>query len=197
MQLRTEDRGVEIRRAIDNGPLLAGRFLLTGMKRLILFLVIANVASAGTSWTHRTVEGEGGGGNGDYYFYQSFRPKSGSDVMRVLKARAVYAFDPSSRTVTVADYLFSDGVHIRIAHASRKDANRLFEGEDVGMETVREYRIPFEITRGRMIKPKAGTKLSEPQQADLLNLVHVLAMQRCSAPVRQPDAAVRSGLNGN
>ena len=152
------------------------------MKLLILFALLTTSAFAGTPWTHKTIEGEGGGTNGDYYFFQSFTPTRGSDVMSVLKARAVYAFDPTSEVILVADYSFSDGLHVRISQALRKDANVLFAGDDVEMKTIREYRIPFEVTRGQMIKPQAGTKLTEPQQADLFNLIHVLAIQRCAPP---------------
>ena len=152
------------------------------MKLLILFALFATSAIGGTPWTHKTIEGEGGGTNGDYYFYQTFTPKSGSDVMSVLKARVVYAFDPSSDTILVADYSFSGGLHVRISHALRKDAVALFSGDDVKMKTIRDYMVPFELVRGQMIKPKTGTKLTETQQGDLFNLIHVLAMQRCTPP---------------
>jgi len=179
-------------------PTVNKRELPTGAagSLLILFALLTTSAIAGTRWTHRTIEGQGGGNIGDYFFFQEFTPKRGSDVMSVLKARAVYASDQASEFILVADYSFSDGLHVRISQASWKDAKMLFEGADVNMATIRDYKVPFEITRGSMIKPRAGTKLAESEQGDLFNLVHVLGMQRCTLPSSEQGGAANTAKPG-
>ena len=152
------------------------------MKILILFTLIVSSALANTQWTHQVSEGQDGGIAADYYFYKAFSPKSESSVMSILKARVVYAYGyhPESESIIVADYDFHNGLRINISRADKADIIALISGKDVKMKSIRDYTVPYEMVRGQMLRPTKETKLTDAQQGDIFNLVHVLCMQRGS-----------------
>lgn len=63
------------------------------MKMLLICLAALTVPCLGdVPWSHKVVEGEGGGVNANYFLYETFKPDYGDGtLMGVQRVRAIYA----------------------------------------------------------------------------------------------------------
>jgi|GEM_PF-5669693 len=101
------------------------------MKKLLTFLMLFVVTAAcGGEWSDSTVEGEGGGANANYFFYETFKPDYGNGtVMSVQKVRAIYALKPDAE-ILVIDYIMENGIRVVETKTARESLADLIAGRD-------------------------------------------------------------------
>lgn len=148
------------------------------MKILLVLFSILNLQSlwAGV-WTHSVVEGEGGGINANYFFYQTFKPEYGDGtLMSVQKVRAIYA-QSWEAGIVVIDYFLEDGIRVVTMQAAKESLTDLIAGKDVDFKKTNEFKIEAETSVG-YLTPKITKEMTKIQQERILNLVSILSMQR-------------------
>jgi hypothetical protein len=152
---------------------------------LILFVALALPCFGGVSWSHRVTEGEGGGINANYFFYETFRPDYGDGtLMSVQRVRAIYVLKPEG-DIVVIDYFLGGGIKVAEMRAKREDLLDLIAGKDVELKKIGEFSIETETSVG-YLKPKNPTELTADQQERIFNLIHILSMQRSPIKANKP-----------
>lgn len=129
---------------------------------------------ADTAWTHKNVEGQGGGVAADYVFYKTNA-----------QLRAIFAYDYPQEHIIVADYAltgWASDISVKIMKAKPDDINKLSEGKDVEFKIVRDYKLDLDKKRGFMTVLKDNKNLTTEQQNDIVNLIALLSLQRIPMP---------------
>ena len=77
------------------------------MKTLLALLTLLSFNAFGASpWTHGVIEGEDGGINANYFFYDTFKPDYGDGtLMSIQRVRAIYAQNPESQGLPARENL--------------------------------------------------------------------------------------------
>ena len=148
------------------------------MKTLLILLVMLNLpAFGGVNWSHRVVEGEDGGINANYFFYETFKPVYGDGtLMSVQRVRAIYALKREG-DIVVIDYFLQGGIRVVAMRAARKSLDELIAGKDVDFKKTNEFSIEAKTSVG-YLTPKNPKALNDEQREQIFNLVYILSMQR-------------------
>ncbi|MEZ5327436.1 MAG: hypothetical protein R3F19_20490 [Verrucomicrobiales bacterium] len=148
------------------------------MKTLLILLTVLNLHAFGAgAWTHSVVEGEGGGINANYFFYETFKPDYGDGTsMSVQRVRAIYAQNPE-RDIVVIDYFLQNGIRVVAMRAAKESLADLIAGKDVELKKTNEFSVAAETSVG-YLTPKNPKALSDEQRERIFNLVYILSMQR-------------------
>jgi hypothetical protein len=166
------------------------------MERLLILLVMLTLPSlGGVKWSHSVAEGEDGGMNANYFFYETFKPDYGDGtLMSVQRVRAIYALKREG-DIVVIDYFLQGGIRVIEMRAKRESLAELVAGRDVEFRTTSGFTVKTE-TSGGYLTSKDSKALTAAQRERIFNLVHILSMQR--SPIKSEQAAadpaaVRSG----
>ena len=148
------------------------------MKTLLILLAMLTVpAFGGVNWSHKVVEGEDGGINANYFFYETFKPDYGDGtLMSVQRVRAIYALKREG-DIVVVDYFLKGGIRVVTMRTARESLEILIAGKDVVFKKINEFLIETETSVG-YLTPKNKKALNNKQREQMLNLVYILSMQR-------------------
>ena len=142
-------------------------------------------AFGGANWSHKVVEGEDGGINANYFFYETFKPDYGDGtLMSVQRVRAIYAQNREG-DVVVIDYYLQTGIHVVAMRAAKESLGDLIAGKDVEFKNTHEFSVAAETSVG-YLTPKNPKALSDEQREKIFNLVYILSMQR--SPIKSEQA---------
>ena len=157
------------------------------MKTLLILFTILNLHAFGAvAWTHSVVEGEDGGINANYFFYETFKPDYGDGtLMSVQRIRAIYAQNREG-DIVVIDYFLQNGIRVVAMRAAKESLAELIAGNDVEFKKTNEFSIAAETSVG-YLTPKNPKALSDEQRERIFNLVYILSMQR--SPIKSEQAA--------
>jgi hypothetical protein len=149
---------------------------------LILLAAFTLPCFGGVSWSHQVAEGEDGGINANYFFYETFRPdcRDGT-LMSVQRVRAIYALKREG-DIVVIDYFLQGGIKVVEMRAKREDLPDLIAGKDVDFKKTGEFAVDAETSVGYLTS-KNSKELTTEQRERIYNLVHILSMQR--SPIKQ------------
>lgn len=148
------------------------------MKTLFIFLILLSLpAFGGVKWTHSVIEGEDGGIDANYFFFETSQQyKDDGTLMSVQKVRAVYATGHKG-DVLIVEYSIANGIHVKSMMADRKYLKELITGKDTEFKSSSEFSIDAETSVG-YFHPKTKSALTEEQLEMIYNLVYILSMQR-------------------
>ena len=148
------------------------------MKTLLALLTLLSFNAFGASpWTHGVIEGEDGGINANYFFYDTFKPDYGDGtLMSIQRVRAIYAQNLEG-DIVVIDYFLQNGIRVVAMSAAKEALPDLIAGKDVDLKKTNEFSIATERSVG-YLTPKNKKPLSDQQRERIFNLVHILSMQR-------------------
>ena len=153
-------------------------FIAIKMKALLfIFTIFGFHAFGAVPWTHRVVEGEDGGINGNYFFYETFKPDYGDGtLMGVQRVRAVYAQNRDG-DIMVIDYFLRNGIRVVTMMAEKESLTDLIAGKEVEFKKVGEFSIKADVSVG-YLTPKNPKALSDEERDRIFNLIYILSMQR-------------------
>jgi hypothetical protein len=155
------------------------------MKTLLFLLAMFSLpALGGVNWSHSVVEGEDGGINANYFFYETFTPDYGDGtLMSVQRVRAIYALGREG-DIVVIDYFLQDGIRVVAMQAARGALADLIAGKDVEMKKTSEFSVEGKTSVG-YLTPKNPKALNDEERERIFNLVSILSMQR--SPIKSED----------
>jgi hypothetical protein len=161
------------------------------MKTLLTLLVMLTLpALGGVTWSHKVVEGEDGGMNANYFYYETFRPDYGDGtLMSVQRVRAIYALKRDG-DVVVIDYFLQGGIRVIEMRAPRESLADLIAGKDVKFKKTSEFSVVAETSVGYMTS-KNPKDLTDVQRERIFNLVYILSMQR--SPIKSEQVVPSDG----
>ena len=153
---------------------------------LILFAMFSLPALGGVNSSHRVVEGEDGGINANYFYYETFKPDYGDGtLMSVQRVRAIYAISREG-DIVVIDYFLQGGIRVVAMRAARESLADLIAGKDVELKKTSEFSVEAETSVG-YLTPKNPKGLNDEQRERIFNLVSILSMQR--SPIKSEQGA--------
>jgi len=153
---------------------------------LILLAMISLPALGGVNWSHSIVEGEDGGINANYFYYETFKPDyADGTLMSVQRVRAIYALSREGNIVVI-DYFLQGGIRVVAMRAARESLADLIAGKDVEFKKTSEFSIEAETSVG-YLTPKNPKGLNDEQRERIFNLVSILSMQR--SPIKSEQGA--------
>ncbi|SHI53410.1 hypothetical protein SAMN02745181_0334 [Rubritalea squalenifaciens DSM 18772] len=160
---------------------------LTVRKALLILLAMLAVPAFGeVNWSHKVVEGEDGGINANYFFYQTFKPDYGDGtLMSVQRVRAIYALKREG-DIVVVDYFLQGSMRVVTMRAARESLENVIAGKDVEFKKTSEFSIEAETSVGYLTL-KNQKALNDEQREQMLNLVYILSMQR--SPIKSDQGA--------
>jgi hypothetical protein len=155
------------------------------MKPLLILLVAFTFPCfGGVSWSHKVAEGEDGGINANYFFYETFRPDYvDGTLMSVQRVRAIYAHKREG-DIVVIDYFLQGGIKVAEMLAKREDLPDLIAGKDVELNKTGEFVIEAQTSVGYLTS-KNAKELTAEQRERIYNLVYILSMQRSPIKIKQ------------
>ena len=172
------------------------------MKTLLVLFTILNLHAFGAvAWTRSVVEGEDGGINANYFFYETFKPDYGDGtLMSVQRVRAIYAQNREG-DIVVIDYFLQNGIRVVAMRSAKESLADLIAGKDVDFKKTSEFSVGAEISVG-YLTPKNPKALNDEQRVRIFNLVYILSMQRSpikseQAGAGQPATRPESDLEGD
>lgn len=159
------------------------------MKTILILLVAFTLPCfGGVSWSHRVAEGEDGGINANYFFYETFKPNYGDGtLMSVQRVRAIYALKREG-DIVVIDYFLQGGIKVAEMRAKREDLPDLVAGKDVEFKKIGEFAVEAETSVGYLTS-KNSKELTTEQRERIYNLVYILSMQR--SPIKESEQDAR------
>lgn len=148
------------------------------MKTLLILLAVFTLPSfGGVPWSHKVAEGEDGGINANYFYYETFRPEYGDGtLMSVQRVRAIYALKREG-DIVVIDYFLQGGIKVTEMRAKREVLADLIAGKDVEFKKTGEFSVESEASVGYLTS-KDSKALTAEQRDRIYNLVYILSMQR-------------------
>jgi len=148
--------------------------------------MISLPALGGVNWSHSIVEGEDGGINANYFYYETFKPDyADGTLMSVQRVRAIYALSREGNIVVI-DYFLQGGIRVVAMRAARESLADLIAGKDVEFKKTSEFSIEAETSVG-YLTPKNPKGLNDEQRERIFNLVSILSMQR--SPIKSEQGA--------
>jgi hypothetical protein len=161
------------------------------MKTMLILLVMLTLpALGGVNWSHKVVEGEDGGMNANYFYYETFRPDySDGTIMSVQRVRAIYALKREG-DIVVIDYFLQGGIRVIEMRAARESLADLIAGKDVKFKKTSEFSVEAETSAGYLTS-KNPKDLTDVQRERIFNLVYILSMQR--SPIKSEQAVPSDG----
>lgn len=149
---------------------------------LILSILFTLQSFGGVPWSHRVAEGEDGGMNANYFLFDTFKPDYGDGtLMSVQRVRAIYALKREGEIVVV-DYMLGGSIKVVEMSAKREALADLIAGKDVVFRKTNEFTVDAEASVG-YVTPKESKELTATQAERIINLVHILSMQR--SPIKK------------